>query len=189
MLAGRWVSGEILTPRELLASTRTLKPWTASLNKGTMGVMRVDNVDPGNHDHGFGLGAHQPEPHEVGLTEAQLHDAGSVHGLFDSLGHGATENLGGHVEVGHLGHDVSSNGLHNGLEGLHDSVHSIGLGFGGDEHHSLHDGLHESSLHDGLHESQDLGHDLTHGVSHDPGHDPGHDVQHHDTGLGDLFHH
>lgn len=143
--------------------------------------MRVDNANPGNPDHGFGLGAHQPDPHEVGLTDAQVHDAASVHGVFDSLGHGATESLGGHVEVGHLGHEVSSNGLHNGLEGLHDSVHSIGLGFGGDEHHSLHDGLHDT-LHDGLHDQQhDLGHDIAH--------DPAHDVQHHDTGLGDLFHH
>lgn len=143
--------------------------------------MRVDN-QPGNHDHGFGLGAHEPEVHEAGLTDSQLaHDTSTAHGLFDSLGHGATESLGGHVEIGHLSNDFGHDGLHDGLDGLHDSVHSIGLGFGGDDHHSLHEGLHEN-LHAGLHEpQQDLAHDVTH--------DPQHDVQHHDSGLGDLFHH
>jgi hypothetical protein len=45
--------------------------------------------------------------------------------------------------------------------------HSIGLGFEGDNHHSLHDGLHAAHT--------------------DPQHPDVHDV-HHD-GLGDLFHH
>ena len=143
-----------------------------------MDSMRVDDAQPLNNDHGFGLGAHHPEVHDVSLTDAQLgHDAATAHGLFDSLGHGAVESLGGHVEVGHFTHDFGHDGLHDGLDGLHDSVHSIGLGFGGDEHHSLHEGLHET-LHDTHHE-----------VSHDVAHDPVHDVQHHDTGLGDLFHH
>ncbi|MEY2421340.1 MAG: hypothetical protein QOI95_1407 [Acidimicrobiaceae bacterium] len=177
----------------------TLQAWTRGLNKGTMDVMRVDNSNSGQHDHGFGLGAHEPEQHDVSLGAEQLgHEAGTEHGLFDSLGHGAgTEHglfdslghgaeataaaLGGHVEVG-LHHDFGHDGLHEGLDGLHDSVHhSVGLGFGGDEHHSLHEGLHE-----GLHETL---HDTQHDLAHDPQHDVQHDVQHHDTGLGDLFHH
>jgi hypothetical protein len=152
-----------------------------------MQVMRVDNSDQGKHDHGFGLGAHEPERHDVGLGTEQLgHEAGTEHGLFDSIGQGAApEHLGGHVEVG-LNHDFGHDGLHEGLDGLHDSVHhSIGLGFEGDQHHSLHEGLHESlhaGLHDTTHSLGDLGHDLAH--------DPQHDVQHHDVGLGgDLFHH
>ena len=160
-----------------------------------MDTMRVDNnADPGRHDHGFGLGAHAPEPHEVTLgTEELNHPTGTEHGLFDSLGHGADAGtaaaaaLGGHVEIGHLAHDFGHDGLHEGLDGLHDSVsHSLGLGFEGDQHHSLHEGLHES-LHAGLHDPQR--HDLAHGLGHDVGHDPQHDVQHHDSGLGDLFHH
>ncbi|HEV3226928.1 MAG TPA: hypothetical protein VGZ52_08840, partial [Acidimicrobiales bacterium] len=71
---------------------------------------------------------------------------------------------GGHVEIGQLEHDFNTDhGLH-GLDGLHDSVHhSIGLGFEGDQHHTLNESLH-----------------------HDGPHDPAHDT-HHD--LGDLFHH
>jgi hypothetical protein len=150
--------------------------------------MRVDNPDQGPHDHSFGSGAHQPEPHEIGLIGDQLsHEAsaGSEHGLFDSMGHGADAHsgaLGGHVEIGVLGHDFGHDGLHDGLDGLHDSVHhSLGLGFEGDTHHSLHEGLHES-LHAGLHEPQ---HELVADVHHDPAHD----VQHHDTGFGDFLHH
>ena len=165
----------------------TLQAWTRGLNKGTMDVMRVDNSEHEKHDHGFGLGAHEPELHDASLGGEQLgHEAGAEHGLFDSLGHGAEAGtaaaLGGHVEVGHLTHDFGHDGLHDGLDGLHDSVsHSLGLGFEGDQHHSLHEGLHES-LHAGLHDTQ-------HDVAHDLAHDPQHDVQHHDTGLGDLFHH
>jgi hypothetical protein len=152
-----------------------------------MDVMRVDNPEHGKHDHGFGLGAHDPEPHEVSpVSEPQGHEAESQHGLFDSIGHGAGASLGGHVEVGHLSADFGHDGLHEGLDGLHDSVHhSIGLGFEGDHHHSLHEGLHEG-LHDSLHaDLHDTQHDLGHGLAHDPQHD----VHHNDTGLGDLFHH
>ena len=171
----------------------TLQAWTHEQNKGTIGVMRVDNPEHGKHDHGFGLGAHDPEPHDVAVGGEQIgHEAGGEHGLFDSLGHGAEGGtaaaVGGHVESGHLTHDFGHDGLHEGLDGLHDSVsHSLGLGFEGDQHHSLHEGLHES-LHDtGLHDAglHDAQHDLAHGLEHDPQHDP----QHHDTGLGDLFHH
>jgi hypothetical protein len=153
-----------------------------------MDVMRVDNPEHSRHDHGFGLGAHDPERHDVTLGSEQLgHETGSEHGLFDSIGHstdaGVAAALGGHVEVGHLAHDFGHNGLHEGLDGLHDSVsHSLGLGFEGDHHHGLHEGLHES-LHAGLHDPQ---HDLAHGLL---GHDAPHDAQHHDSGLGDLFHH
>ena len=139
-----------------------------------MKVMRVDNSEHGEHDHGFGLGAHEPELHDVAVGGEQVgHGAGTEHGLFDSLGHGADAGLaaalGGHVEVDPLDHDFGHDGLHEGLDGLHDSVHdSLGLGFDGDEHHSLHEGLHEG-LHDAPHDAQD-------------------DVQHHDAGLGDLFH-
>ena len=147
-----------------------------------MDVMRVDNSDQGKHDHGFGLGAHEPERHDASLGSEQLgHESGTEHGVFDSIG----EHPGGHVEVGHLAHDFGHDGLHDGLDGLHDSVHhSIGLGFEGDQHHGLHEGLHES-LHSGLHET---GHELGHDLAHDLAHDQQHDVQHHD-GLGDLFHH
>lgn len=164
----------------------TLQAWTRSLDRGTMGTMRVDNnAEPGQHDHGFGLGAHAPEPHEVTLGDQVNHPTGAEHGLFDSLGHGADAGtaaaLGGHVEIGHLSSDVG-HGLHDGLDGLHDSVHhSLGLGFEGDQHHSLHEGLHEN-LHTDLHT---VGHDVPHDLAHDPAHDP----QHHDVGLGDLFHH
>lgn len=169
----------------------TLQAWTRGLDGGTMDTMRVDNnADPGRHDHGFGLGAHAPEPHEVTLgTEELNHPTGTEHGLFDSLGHGAGAGtaaaLGGHVEIGHLSAD-GTHGLHDGLDGLHDSVHhSLGLGFGGDEHHSLHEGLHEG-LHESLHaDLHNAGHDVAHDLAHDPAHDP----QHHDVGLGDLFHH
>lgn len=128
----------------------TLEGWTGRLNRGTMDVMRVDNSEHGQHDHGFGLGAHEPERHDVSLGGEQLgHEAGTEHGLFDSLGQGveagAAAALGGHVEVGHLSQDFGHDGLHEGLDGLHDSVsHSMGLGFGGDQHHSLHESLHEA---------------------------------------------
>ena len=132
--------------------------------------MRVDNSQHPHHDHGFGLGAREPEAHElgVGIGGPEHVDPSSVHsGGLGELGHldqVGPEHFGGHVEVGHLDHDFGQH--HDGLHGLHDS---IGIGFTGDEHHSLHDTLHEQ-------------------------HDPTHDVQHHDVpadhhGLGDLFHH
>lgn len=150
----------------------TLQAWTRRLNRGTMEVMRVDNSDPGKHDHGFGLGAHEPELNDVSLGDEQLGQDNAGHGLLDSLGHGALEQLGGHVEIAQdFGHDQH----HDGLDGLHDSVHaSLGLGFGADDHHSLHEGLHE-----GLHDAQhDVGHDTQPDVAHDTAHD-------HD--LSDLF--
>lgn len=139
--------------------------------------MRADNPEHPHHDHGFGLGARDPEVHDtreialgLGGDEHAVHaDSGSIHhGGLGDLGHGV-EHFGGHVEVGHLDQDFGQH--HDGLHGLHDS---IGLGFGGGDHeHSLHESLHES-----LHDHQDLGHDIQH---HDPVAD------HH--GLGDLFHH
>jgi len=150
------------------------EPWTAPPKQGTMAVMRVDMSGHGEHDHDheFGTGAHHAEPHDVGLgAEAHLADR-ATHGLFDHLDahgeHAASAALGGHVEIGHFDHDFHGEGTLHGLDGLHDSIHnSLGLGFGGDEHHTLHDGLH-----------------------HDPAHDPSHtahdDPQHHD--ISHIFH-
>ena len=128
--------------------------------------MRVDTPEHGPHDHSFGHGATHPEQHEVGLGSDQVtaHDAihNATHGLFNDIGHeAAAAALGGHVEVGHF--DAGHDPLH-GLDGLHDSIHhSIGLGFGGDEHHTLHDGLHHDPQHD-------VAHDTHHDVAHDIGH-------------------
>jgi len=133
--------------------------------------MRVDisGQDHPDHDHEFGTGAHHAEAHTLGLG-AEVHTSEAVtHGLFDNLEshdpHGAAA-LGGHVEVGHFDHDFNGEHALHGLDGLHDSIHnSLGLGFGGDEHHTLHEGL-----------------------NHDPGHhDPAHDPQHHDI-AHDLGH-
>ena len=115
-------------------------------------------------ERGFGLGAHDPEPHESQVELGVDHDVASrsTHGLLEHLGDHPTEHFGGHVEVGHLDHDFTEH--HDGLHGLHDSV-GIGLGLG-DDHHALHD-----ALHDGQH--------------HEPAVD-----HHHDLGdLGDQFHH
>jgi hypothetical protein len=128
--------------------------------------MRVDKPGHETHDHGFGEVAHLPEHHDVGLgvDEGIAHDS-TPHGPLDQISHHAeTTALGGHVEIGNLEHDFD-HGLHDGLDGLHDSVHhSLGLGFEADNHHSLHDGLH-----------------------HEPHHDA-HDAHQHDD-LGGLFHH
>ena len=136
--------------------------------------MRVDisGQDHPDHDHEFGTGAHHPEPHTVGLgAEAHLTEP-ATHGLFDQLEshgtHSAAQAVGGHVEIGHFDHDFNGEHALHGLDGLHDSIHnSLGLGFGGDEHHTLHDGLHHDPAHD----------------AHQPGHD---DPQHHD--IGHIFH-
>jgi hypothetical protein len=131
--------------------------------------MRVDpKSNQPHHERGFGLGAHDPEPHETDVGLGVDHDDTNRtgHGLLEHLGDHPTEHFGGHVEVGHLDQDFSQH--HDGLHGLHDSV-GIGLGLGDDSHghHSLHDALHDAQ------------HDPQH---HDPAAD-----QHHD--LGDLFHH
>ena len=133
--------------------------------------MRVDisGQEHPDHDHEFGAGAHHAEPHDVGLGAEAHHSEAAAHGLFDQLdAHGASAALGGHVEIGHFDHEFNGEGTLHGLDGLHDSIHhSIGLGFGGDEHHTLHDGLH----HDPAHDPQHAGHD---------------DPQHHD--IGHIFH-
>ena len=129
-----------------------------------MNVMRVDNPEH-NHDHGFGLGADQSDTQDVSSGD---HTA-AAHGLFDHLGADGAD-VSSHTVVGHIEHDF---GQHHdtGFDGLHDSVHSIGLGFGGDDHHGLHDTLH------------------------DPANDPAHNHHvpvedtHHDIGLGDHLHH
>ena len=128
--------------------------------------MRVDNPGHGPHDHRFGHGAEHPEPpehHDIGLgVEQRLESDAGLHGLLDGVESHA--HAGGHVEVGHFDHDFhADHGLH-GLDGLHDSVHhSIGLGFGGDEHHTLHDGLHHDVEHpDPHHDAANHLHDLGH---------------------------
>lgn len=130
--------------------------------------MRVDTPEHGPHDHHFGQGATaHPEPHEIGLGTAEQHllaEPATTHGLLESVHHPEAAALGGHLEVGHLDHDFGDHTVH-GLDGLHDSVHhTIGLGFGGDEHHTLHDGLHHDPAHPDPH------HDVQHDVQHDIGH-------------------
>jgi len=148
--------------------------------------MRVDNSDHGRTDRGFGLGAREPERPDVTADDERIaHGVGAAagqtlgerfgqgaeagQGLLDSIGDDAEAvSFGGHVEVGHLEHDFGHDGLHEGLDGLHDSVSdSVGLGFEGDEHHSLHESLSEG-LHEDTHDSQPDAHD-------------------HDGRLGDLF--
>jgi hypothetical protein len=125
--------------------------------------MRVDNPEH-NHDHAFGLGAEQTAQD---VSAGEHTTAG--HGLFEHLGADSPDLL---HDPGHLEHDF---GQHHdtGFDGLHDSVHAIGLGFGGggEDHHGLHDSFHDSST--------------------DPSHHGHVEVDtHHDVGLGgEHFHH
>jgi hypothetical protein len=130
-----------------------------------MNVMRVDNPEQ-NHDHGFGLGAGDSDPHDVSAAD---HTA-VTHGLFEHVDADPVADPGAHSVFGHIEHDFGSH-HDTGFDGLHDSVHSVGLGFGGGEEHGLHDSLHDTS--------------------HDPGQNHHVPVEHHDVGLGgaEHFHH
>jgi hypothetical protein len=146
----------------------------------------------GTHDHAFGVGAAHEAGHPADLAAAEsisggLHQsltehvtvteghAGAVLLPHDPAAatHAAVEAaLHDHVAVddhGHLGGGAGHFGLGiehdhaDGLSGLHDSIHDGGLGFHGDEHHGLGEGL--AAAHD---------HPDDHGHGH---------------GLGDIFHH
>jgi hypothetical protein len=174
----------------------TLQGWTQTPNRGTITVMRVDQPEHSDLDHGFGSGAHDVVSHEgavsdaafglghQGVADAALHGADQLSNVAHTdvthpdvthpdLGAGSVttglhfDPAHGHVEIAHgldtahsLDHDFTAHESHDGLAGLHDSIHHVGLGFDGGEHHGL----------DAL-------------AHHDPAAD-----QHH-GGLGDFLHH
>ena len=140
----------------------------------------------GNHDHAFGVGAAHDAAHAAEPVATESSSGGLHAGLSEHIT--VSEGHAGAVLPGHVGPDASSHahlpvddhahigdggGGHfglgiehdhaDGLSGLHDTIHENGLGFHGDDHHGLGDGLH-------------VGHD------HPDAHDHGHS-------LGDLFHH
>jgi hypothetical protein len=103
--------------------------------------------------------------HTVGDT------SGLTHTVADSLSHSGLDQLHtavqpdhagasitaglhfdpahGHVEVQSVDHDFTAHQSHDGLAGLHDSIHNVGLGF--EDHHGLADTLHHDPATDQHH--------------------------------------